>query len=350
MATTSRARLRMDNVTHTLTGIALSQAGLKRKTRFALLALIIGSNLPDIDVLASAGRGGVAYLKYHRGITHSLIGLTALAILLALAIWGAGRRAKQKSIPMNLKWLFLICWIATACHVLMDYTNSYGIRPFLPFSGRWHALDITPLIDPYMLLFLILGLGIPAVLGIAAKEMGAAKRSSTAGRTGAIIALCGVVATGALRGASHHRVMRMLGSYTFQQEAPTRLGAFPSALDPFHWTAITETREADYVFPADSLAANLDLESGARFLRPESSAALTAARRSPAGKVFLNFARFPWATTVDAGENGYVVYIRDLRFASPGSERWGFVLEVRLSPDVRVLGSSFRFSMARPFG
>ena len=42
----------MDNLTHTLTAIAISQTGLNRKTRFATLTLILASNAPDIDILA----------------------------------------------------------------------------------------------------------------------------------------------------------------------------------------------------------------------------------------------------------------------------------------------------------
>lgn len=336
----------MDNVTHTLTGIALSQAGLKRKTRFALLALIIGSNLPDIDVIATVGRGGVSYLKYHRGITHSLIGLTALAALLALFLWAIGRGGKQKR-SVSLKWLFLICWIATACHVLMDFTNDYGIRPFLPFSGKWHALDLMPLVPPYTLLFLILGLGIPAVLSLAAKEMGDSKRPASAGRAGAIIALCGLVALGALRAASHQRAIQTLGSYTFGQQVPSRIGAFPSMFDPFQWTAVAETDTADYVFGVSSRGGNLNPDVIGRFLKPAPSAALDAARNSPAGRVLLRFARFPLAR-VETIEGGYMVYIRDLRFASPRSERWHFVLATRLGPSYRVLDSNFHFSMARP--
>ena len=39
----------MDNLTHSLIGAALGQAGLKRKTGLAMPALIIAANLPDID-------------------------------------------------------------------------------------------------------------------------------------------------------------------------------------------------------------------------------------------------------------------------------------------------------------
>src|SRR2546430_10333065 len=83
----------MDNLTHTLTGVALSQAGLNRKTRFATLALVIGSNLPDADIVTRLA-GSATYLKYHRGITHSVLGVIVLSALLAVAIYylpGAAR-------------------------------------------------------------------------------------------------------------------------------------------------------------------------------------------------------------------------------------------------------------------
>jgi len=40
----------MDNVCHTLVGAALGEAGLKRRTRFGSVTLMLSSNLPDVDV------------------------------------------------------------------------------------------------------------------------------------------------------------------------------------------------------------------------------------------------------------------------------------------------------------
>src|SRR3954462_13884214 len=42
----------MDNLTHTLVGAALAEAGLKRRTALASATLMIGANFPDIDVVA----------------------------------------------------------------------------------------------------------------------------------------------------------------------------------------------------------------------------------------------------------------------------------------------------------
>ncbi|MGH9327824.1 MAG: metal-dependent hydrolase [Terriglobia bacterium] len=338
----------MDNVTHTLTGIALSQAGLRRKTRFALLALIVGSNLPDIDVIASGG--GIGYLKYHRGITHSLVGLTGLAAILAVGIWLYGRRAspRKNAPPLNLKWLFIVCWIATACHVLMDYTNSYGVRPFLPFSGHWFALDLMPLVGPYLLLVLIVGLAVPAILRLAGAEAGWEKTGAALAKNGAIFSLCAMLGIWGLRGLSRSRALEMLNSHTYGQENPSRTGAFPRVLSPFEWTGVVETGRADYVLRVNSLATDVNVRNAEALLKPEPSAGLRAARKTPAARIFLQFARFPWAMILRT-EKGYEVYLRDLRFASPGSGRWGFVLRIFLTASLRVREESFVFSMKKPF-
>ena len=46
----------MDNLTHTLYGFALAKAGLERTAKQATAALLIGANLPDIDLAAIAGQ------------------------------------------------------------------------------------------------------------------------------------------------------------------------------------------------------------------------------------------------------------------------------------------------------
>jgi inner membrane protein len=339
----------MDNLTHTLTGIALAQAGLKRKTRFALWAFIIGSNLPDADVVSAFG-GSAAYLNYHRGITHSLVGLSTLAAVLALLIYVLGRPAapKKNAPALSLKWLFIVCWISTACHVLMDYTNSYGIRPFLPFSGRWLALDIMPIVDPYVLALLVLGLGVASVLRLVSEEVGVKKCGSGGGiRAGAIFSLCGILAIAGVRALAHHRALGMLNANDYGQEAPVRVGAFPSAVNPFEWTGLVETPSSYYVLAVNALAGGVDLDQAEPLHKPGPSKALTAAQDASTAKVFLKFARFPWATVLGT-EDGYTVYIRDLRFGTPMSSHWNFVVEVQLDRSLRVLHQSFSFFRPSP--
>lgn len=340
----------MDNLTHTLTGIALGQAGLKRQTRFAFWALIIGSNVPDLDVVASIG-GRADYLKYHRGITHSLVGLTALAALTTLVIYALGRRKtpRKHSPALNARRLFIICWIAAACHVFMDYTNAYGIRPFLPFSGRWVALDIMPIVGPYVLLVLVLGLGVPLVLRLASEEVGAKKQGSAAAvRKGAVFSLCAILVIWGVRALAHTRALGMLNANDYGQEAPQRAGAFPSAISPFDWTGVVETRSSYYILDVAALASGVDAYNAQPLPKPEPSRALSAAKNSRTAKIFLNFARFPLATAFPGEGGGTLVYIRDLRFASPDSSRWGFVAEIQLDKSFRVRRQSFRFALRNP--
>jgi inner membrane protein len=338
----------MDNFTHTLTGIAIGQAGLKRKTRFAMWALIIGSNLPDMDVVSAAG-GEASFLKHHRGITHSLIGLTVLAIILAGAIYYFGRKAipKKNQPPLSLKWLFILCWVATGCHVLMDYTNQYGIRPFLPFSGQWVSLDIMPIVGVYVLLFLTLGLGTPLLMRLVSEEVGA-KKASAAARNGAIFSLCGILVVWGVRGMAHHRALGMLNANDYGQELPERTGAFPSPLNPFDWNGVVETKSSYYLLEVNALGNGAHAFNAEPMLKAPPSAALVAAEKTRTAKIFLNFARFPWAM-VNQTENGYSVFLRDLRFASADSTRWDFVVEVNLDRSLRVRTQSFSFSRPGPF-
>src|SRR5690348_1662535 len=188
----------MDNLTHSLAAVAMSQAGLNRKTRFATFTLIVGANLPDTDLVATFG-GASTYLKFHRGITHSILGAAILATALGAIVYFAGRKAPQSKKggpPVDWKWLMIISWIALASHVLMDFTNSYGVRPFLPFSGQWYAWDIMPIIDLILWAILILGLTLPPLFRLISEEVGAAK---TKPRGGAIFALCGMLALWGVR-------------------------------------------------------------------------------------------------------------------------------------------------------
>src|SRR4029078_9230702 len=50
--------------------------------------------------------------------------------------------------------------MAAATHPLLDWTNNYGVRPLLPWSGRWFYGDLVYIVDPYIWLLL----GVPAFL------------------------------------------------------------------------------------------------------------------------------------------------------------------------------------------
>ncbi|HUI42486.1 MAG TPA: metal-dependent hydrolase [Terriglobia bacterium] len=334
----------MDNFTHTLTGIALSQAGLKRKTRFATLALVLASNAPDVDVVTRI-RGSASYLEYHRGITHSFAGLAGLALMLTALIYLPGRRARPKpsSPPLNLRWLFLACSTGLLGHLLLDFTNAYGVRPFMPVSGRWFAWDIMPILDPMLLLLLAAGLGLPFLLRLVSEEVGAGRPGY---RRGAVVALVGLVLLWGVRDFCHRRALSLLASNNYAEEPPLRLGAFPT-LNPLDWVGVVETDSAFHVLPANSLAADVDPGQAEVFRKPEPSPALNAAVASHVGRVFMDFARFPFARVETQPEGGWEVIIRDLRFGRASGSVGSFEATIDLGPNLQVVGQTFSF-MGRP--
>ena len=334
------SRFSMDNLTHTLAAVAISQTGLNRKTRFATLTLILAGNAPDIDLLARL-RGSIAYLKYHRGISHSLIGVTVLALIIWGIVYLLGKKASPKpGLPLRARWLLLAAFLGTGSHLLLDFTNAYGVRPFLPFSGRWYEWDNMAILDPLLLAILIVGLGLPWLLRLVSEEVGARKPRWA---PGAVFCLGAMLALWGIRDFAHRRALSILDSRTYAGENPQRFSALPVAVNPFTWTGVVETESAFHIVRVDALDANKLPEEMGTFEKPPLSAALAAAMKSPGGSVFLDFARFPWAE-VDESETGFTVSLCDLRFYHNASQARGFTLEVEMGRNMKIHSEAFYFS------
>lgn len=150
----------MDNLTHSLIGAALGQAGLKRKTGLAMPALILAANLPDIDAACFFWLEGTEHLGFRRGITHGPIAMVLLPLLLAAALWGYDRWQEQRGkrpagrLPVSFKWLFLLSLIGCLSHPLFDWFNNYGVRFLEPFSSTWFYGDVLFIIDPWIIALL----------------------------------------------------------------------------------------------------------------------------------------------------------------------------------------------------
>ncbi|MEA3263618.1 MAG: metal-dependent hydrolase [Pseudomonadota bacterium] len=154
----------MDNLTHSLIGAVLGQAGLKRRTGLAMPALIIGANIPDIDAACFFWLEGTEHLGFRRGITHGPPAMVLLPLLLVCALWwfdrwqsGRGTRPEGR-LPVNFRWLYLLSLIGTLSHPLFDWFNVYGIRLLEPFSSQWFHGDVLFIIDLW--LWVLLGFGV----------------------------------------------------------------------------------------------------------------------------------------------------------------------------------------------
>ena len=143
----------MDNLTHSLLGALLSQAGLKKLTGRATATLVIAANLPDIDAFATLL--GTESLAIRRGITHGPIALAVLPVILwgIILAYDKWRPAKQEVRALPLLGL---AYLGALTHPLLDWFNSYGIRFLEPFSSRWHAADTLFIIDIWVWLIFAL--------------------------------------------------------------------------------------------------------------------------------------------------------------------------------------------------
>ncbi len=146
----------LDNLTHSLVGALIGQAGLKRKTGLAMPALIIGANVPDVDAACLFWLDGVEHLGFRRGITHGPPALVLLPLILAGLLYGFDRwqakRGKRPEgrLPVSFGWLFALSFIGCLTHPALDWLNVYGIRLLEPFSSRWFYGDTLFIIDIWL--------------------------------------------------------------------------------------------------------------------------------------------------------------------------------------------------------
>ena len=146
----------MDNLTHSLVGALLGQAGLKRKTGLAMPALIIGANLPDVDAACFFWLEGTEHLGFRRGITHGPPALVLLPLILAGLLYGYDRwqakRGKRPEgrLPVHFGWLYGLAFLGCLTHPALDWLNVYGIRLLEPFSSQWFYGDTLFIIDVWL--------------------------------------------------------------------------------------------------------------------------------------------------------------------------------------------------------
>ncbi|WP_427854244.1 metal-dependent hydrolase [Desulfosporosinus orientis] len=132
-------------MTHGLIGIALSTLSGHpiQLNDPVFLGCTLGAMLPDLDIVAHV-KGRLNYLLKHRGVSHSLIALSASALGLGSALYLAFPTAS---------WATVIFWtlIGTISHGVMDLLNSYGAELLWPFSRKKITVDMIMLTDPVVL-------------------------------------------------------------------------------------------------------------------------------------------------------------------------------------------------------
>jgi inner membrane protein len=313
----------LEPVTHFLTGACMGRAGLNRKTALATLTVTLAAEAPDLDVLAGV-KGRVFGFAHHRGFTHSFVGIalvSAAVVGFVYLIWRLrGRKLHDPNLPPRWGLLFAFAYLAGLSHILLDYTNNYGVRPFWPFSEKWYSWDIVFIVEPIILILLISGLVLPAFFSSIDREIGV-RRKQPAGRWGATLALLGVLALWGVRDYQHRRAVNALEARNYESADPIRASAFPWWGNPFRWVGVVETQNFFAMTMVDSLAPDVDPDGEMQILyKPEETPVTLAAKRSYLGRVYLDWAQYPITETEppESGDQGYIVRFKDLRFQRPG--------------------------------
>ncbi len=326
----------MDNITHTLTGLMLARAGLGRTTeRGGSLMLMLAANTPDIDALFGLP-GSAAYLQYHRGYMHSLALSPVMAVLpLLLAHWIRGASITWKT--------WLACLIGVLSHLALDFTNVYGIRLFLPFNSRMPHLDITEIIDPWILLIFAVAMAAPALSSLVTSEIGGAK-STGPKRAWACLALVALLGYEGFRYAAHQRALAVISARIYDGASPTLVEALPGGLNPLRWRGEVETPTSVLTVPI-LLTEDFDPSAGEIDYPAPESPALEAARATPAFQAFSRFNQLPfWKVT--ALDDSQLVEVIDLRFGTPRRPGFAFMSAV-VGTDGRVTVPAPRSSLTR---
>lgn len=289
----------MEPVTHLLTGACLGRSGFNRRTAYATLAMTLAAEAADLDILWGF-RGPVAELQHHRGWTHTLLGAPVVALATVAFVWILHRLRKKKPvIPPRWGWLLFGAWIAAMSHILLDYTVNYGVRPFFPFNPKWYAWSIVFIVDPWLLLTLALALLVPAILGLADREIGARKKLFR-GRGWAIAGLVLMVSWWGMRNAERGHALALIRSGTYTREPLIHVAAEPHMLDPFRWHVIMETEDYFQTGEVHTIGDVVETDDYTDLIyKTPVTPSVAAAKASYLGRVYLDWAK--WPVTEDLG-------------------------------------------------
>ncbi len=297
----------MDIVTHAGIGLIAATPVLDSHPELAL-GLVAGSVLPDLDALSRI-LGKRAYLRSHQTWSHALpvhAVISALAGILVQACGGNGLL------------LGLGLFVGFAIHVLLDFSNTLGVKLLAPFSRKRLCLEWVFFIDAFVLLL---------TFAVAAYTLRLLYRNGEVAVVYAGIYFGAIAVYFGAKGVLRRRAGTL---------APEAITLMPSALWPWRFFGVAETRNCVRLFRINAITgrrealANYEvLDATHAELLADVPEFILMRELSPAYHVVS-------AKRTDAGE---VVACRDLRtrnFQTTFGD-----LEVLLEANKRVIGTTF---------
>lgn len=288
----------MDPLTHALMGAALGGFASQQALPAAYWAAVAAAVAPDGDVIVHWLKGRNAFLKTHRGPSHSLPGLLALAAgitLIAHLIWPAA------------PWWTVFCWamVGGISHVFFDVFNAYGTQVLWPWRRDRLAWDVLQLVEWPLLL--VLG-GALTAAALWPEQRGLALATGWA--------LVGLYVLWRVR--VHNACLRLLRSH-FGHLQPEQISCIPhvASLRLFRYVV-----KAGNHFHSGFVTSNPAFVTEMRTTEVQDHDVIEASKQCPTVEALLAMARHPWATFRRFGSH-YLVEWSDLRYeVNPGQSQY----------------------------
>lgn len=300
----------MDPVTHALSAAVLRNLGFSG--RIALGVLLVSALAPDVDY-ASRLFGADVLLRYHRGLTHSITALLVFSTAVGFLL----RRQKG-----GFAYYGFLAALGYGLHILLDLTNQYGTRALVPLSNQSFAMDLTFIVDPYIIAAFAL-----SIVAVWLKR-------ERARRIAAITMLLLALYMGG-KHYFHERTEEFLRE-TMSEYSIKRVSPLPGGF--MRWWFIAEGGGEIKVGIADIFAKQVYLH--ASYPAGQDDPAIERSRQSRVVRNFLYFSKHPYAQVNDEGGLKMVKWI-ELSYAYlPGDH---FTALVAMDADGAVVSSSFKY-------
>jgi len=144
----------MDSLTQAALGALCGEIILSRQLGWRGVALgAFFGTLPDLDIIAYYWLDAGEQLRWHRGISHSLLIIPIAAVIFGWLL-SQGTRG-EKLLFKRAFWFVAITW---GTHILIDCFNTYGTQVLEPFSDHRFSLNCMFIIDPFFTVPMLIGL------------------------------------------------------------------------------------------------------------------------------------------------------------------------------------------------
>jgi inner membrane protein len=294
----------LDNITHTLAGALIGQMGLKRQSRYAMAACLLGANAPDIDVFAPLAFP-VDGIEFHRGPLHGIFAWPILAAGIVAILWLLDRLRTPPpgTIPFRAGPLLVVAFLAVLTHPFLDWLTTYAIALLAPVNWHWSSGNAIFIIDWVYWILMIVGIGWSAIRW--------RRHRANAGRPAQIAGILMLAYIAFNLGESARLESETAAVLRSRGIRPTLVVASPPPLAFWERTILWRDSER-YGSGSFDLRRGLVVDPETAPLRLDDPRLARARQHMRYVRSFLVWSRMPIVVTMDGG-----TYLSDQRFYGP---------------------------------